>query len=402
MCGIAYAHNFGGEAVNNQILDIFDSQRSRGTDGFGLFDGKYKHIVKASKEDAILKWLVKYDSNLILFHHRWPTSSANTKRNAHPFSTQDYFGDNQYILVHNGHISNASELKEAHEKLGIKYATENTDGSFNDSEALLWDFALFIEGKQKELAFTGSVAFVCLKLAQHGRRRDRVLDKLYFARNSNPLVMKRDAEGIVLASTGEGEPIDTETLYTYNYPLKRLTKRKLKMYTWASSNWESSRWNSGSEYTWDNIRNGVRKRMLGGTSYYEPDYGHMGANPEYLGEESWEDQFMNELREQSWEDKVEREVGGRLFVPNQSDIEKEALAAVVANKGSFEKAHASLEDEYRQILDDWATDEEYRRYRLLEEAMMYLCEDPEWENEHSISSIWSPRWKQLQEALLLE
>ena len=93
MCGIVYAEDFNGNPVNNSIMQIFDKQRHRGTQGFGLFDGQEMNMVHETKEDSILKWLVKYDSNQLLFHHRNPTSTINVKRAAHPFSTKKYFGD---------------------------------------------------------------------------------------------------------------------------------------------------------------------------------------------------------------------------------------------------------------------------------------------------------------------
>jgi predicted glutamine amidotransferase len=223
MCGIVYAHNRAGLPVNIDIMQQFDNQRSRGVQGFGLFDGQENNMVHHSKEDGILKWLDKYPSNMILFHHRFPTSTVNVKRAAHPFSTKNYFGDNQYILVHNGMIRNATELFGDHLELGIEYQSLLDDDTFNDSEALLWDFALTMEGEQKELKAYGMMAFVCMKLVK-GK-----VDRLYFGRNSNPLNLYRDKQNISLSSEGAGEPIEAQKLYTYQYSRNRLTQKNFKV-----------------------------------------------------------------------------------------------------------------------------------------------------------------------------
>src|SRR5258708_39100843 len=89
-----------------------------------------------------------------------------------------------------------------------------------------------MEGKQKEMAAYGAIAFICLKLVK-GR-----LEKMYFARNSNPLNMTRDKAGVTLSSEGEGEPIDSQTLYTFNYALKRLTKKAFHLESWKASNYQ--------------------------------------------------------------------------------------------------------------------------------------------------------------------
>lgn len=208
-------------------------------------------MVHEAKENKILNWLVRYDSNLILMHHRFPTSTINVKRAAHPFSTKDYFGDTQYVLVHNGVIRNPSELKKQHEELGIEYYSVLQDGTFNDSESLLWDFALYMEGKQTELKVAGGIAFICLKI-EKGK-----LTKMYFGRNNSPLNMLRTKTGISLASEGEGEAIDSNRLYAWNYKARRLTSKRLLIpsyiYTKPSS---STSKNSGfSDGYWNNWNN---------------------------------------------------------------------------------------------------------------------------------------------------
>lgn len=167
---------------------------------------------------------------MVLFHHRMPTSTINTRKANHPFSTRAYFDKTdakgtqtvEYILIHNGHISNATELFVKHQEQGIEYFSMLDDLSFTDSEALLWDFALTMEGKQKELTARGGNAMMCLKLV------DGKPKCLYFGRNTNPIWMTKDEEELHLSSTGadtsklraEGKTetmVKQQTLYTWYF-----------------------------------------------------------------------------------------------------------------------------------------------------------------------------------------
>lgn len=211
------------------MIGQYLKQKNRGQDGFGLFDYEYKNMVHETQEHNILKWLKRYPSKNLLFHHRLPTSTANVKNACHPFSTKDYFKTN-YILVHNGIITNDLELKADHETLGIKYQSVQPDGSFNDSEALLWDVALYLEGQQDGLKAEGMVAFICTAIGK-GNKHDR----LWFGRNSNPLNMLLDAEGLMLSSEGKGDPIDEHTLYSFDYKTRKLTTKPLDIDRWVSN-----------------------------------------------------------------------------------------------------------------------------------------------------------------------
>lgn len=183
---------------------------------------------RSPKERKILGQLKGTPSSSILFHHRYPTSTENVKNACHPFSTQEFF-DTNYVLVHNGMISNSHELKREHEKLGITYYSQQKNGSFNDSEALLWDVALYLEGKQDKLKAYGGIAFICLAMPKD----KRTPSKLHFARNNSPLMMDyKEGQMIVLASEGEGEEIKPDTLYSYNYKTTKLETKELEVPRW--------------------------------------------------------------------------------------------------------------------------------------------------------------------------
>lgn len=422
MCGIVYAHDFSGAPVNNGILQQFDSQRHRGTQGFGLFDGSHLHIKREADEDKILKWLVKYDSNLILFHHRFPTSTANVKQAAHPFATKEFFGDNQYILVHNGIISNSHDLIEEHEALGIKYQSELTDGTFNDSESLLWDVALHLEGKQDKLQSRGQIAFVCVKLTK-GK-----LNKMYFARNVNPLNMYRDKKGIALSSEGPGEAITSHELYTWNYDLRRLTHKPLdipqyKSYVdsyystphykgeWEDEyDWKPGRvWDSDAQKYVDEIK---PTNIIGAAGDWLPKHlqdrwgKHLSAKG--YKRDPVTQLLLPEVDEIDDDDDLGQYSVGPgyitrddydadeefVYTPSYPDIEGKAWEYLNLNDGIFELAYRECEEEYEQIMIDAHATEQFREARLLESVMEHFSNDPEYVNETSTSSLWEAIWDQ--------
>ena len=241
MCGIIYASSFTDRPVNKKIIKQFNRQMSRGVEGFGIYDGDYQNIVRTPHKRKAVRWLKRYPSKDILFHHRYPTSTDNVKNACHPFSTGDAF-DTQYILVHNGVISNDDDLKTEHDKLGIRYSSMQRDGRYNDSEALLWDFALYMEGKQDTLKAQGSIAFICVAI-KNGHRT------LYFGRNSgSPLNMLATAEHLMLSSEGSGISIETNKLYKFDYDTQELSKSDLTINGYSYSSYSYSGYYGGSGY----------------------------------------------------------------------------------------------------------------------------------------------------------
>lgn len=227
MCGIIFAESFTGSPVNTAVIEQFQAQRHRGTQGFGAFDRINQRLIRATKERKMLGWLKNHPQASLMFHHRMPTSTANRKGACHPFSTRRHFETN-YVLVHNGHIYNNKTLHDDHQKLGIEYSSwSQQEGKFNDSESLLWDVALMLEGRQDELKAYGNIAFICLAIPRDHRKST----KLYFARNTNPLHMQLTDDNILLSSEGEGEDIKPDTLYCYNYKTHAVTTEALEVPT---------------------------------------------------------------------------------------------------------------------------------------------------------------------------
>jgi hypothetical protein len=264
-------------------------------------------------------------------------------------------------MVHNGHISNSHSLKIEHEKLGIKYKA--IDGArFNDSEALLWDLSLYLEGKQTKLEAYGAMAFICLRLT------DGVLDRMYFGRNTNPLNMLRVKQGLMLSSEGSGSAIDTHTLYTWNYKLKRLNSKKLAMPSWSSDYERSSDYESSYDYT-------------------SKDYPGYVWTPRVTRDSDYKERYVYTEEEDDYG--LEADYG----LANEDDWETPEVEGVVMNylknaKGVIQLAYDELEFDYMQIAEDVQTKEDYNALLLFERALKFLETDQEWLDPQSVSSWW--------------
>jgi hypothetical protein len=369
MCGIVYQHSLEGKPVNDSLLTVFDKQRNRGTEGFGLFDGLKNHIVKTPNENKIIEWLCKFDSSMLLFHHRYPTSTINTKRTAHPHSTGDYFGKTQYVLVHNGVISNDEELHEAHAKMGITYGSETEENGYNDSEALLWDVALVLEGKRKKLKARGGIAFICIKVVK-GKP-----EKLYFGRNSDkPLKMFRRSKAFWLSSEGLGDDIKTNTLYTYNYALKRLTTRHLDIPLYAKPS---------SNYSWKGYTH---------KPYAPPSYEYNAKSQMYLP--NWlygDDEYDGGYDEDNLTN---------YYSSDDEDVLDLKLEYLLKYNGNFEGAYWALESAYCDHLEiepqPYSTDsvEWKRQNKVYERTMTSMQYDEEYIDETSVSSAVIEYWEE--------
>lgn len=420
MCGIIYAQNFNGQPVNVNVFDQYVSQRSRGHEGFGLFNGK--HLVHAAQEERIINWLVKpkNDSDMLLFHHRFPTSTINVKKAAHPFTSKKRYGDTEYVMIHNGVITNAKELRQEHEAKGITYHSVLDNGTFNDSEALMWDLAETLEGNQEKLTAYGMIAFICVKLVKG------VPERLYFGRNTRPLNMTRTKTNILLSSEGEGEAIKADQLYTYNYQLKRLTKRYFKVpsfkpydpETWA--NWNQSH----------NANSGFHSNALGaGRSYNVPSYSDVVYEDDYRYSDYEDEEYENfpnygsrrfenqsramvsigaylrskfgkdvEAEDYEWNQEAHMFVPSGTTAadidmlyqeakdPDPKQVRRMANLYLVMNNASFQQAIWHVSEDLDELLQTNLDQERMEQQKLLERVEAYLEDDPEFLDDDSVSS----------------
>lgn len=190
----------------------YKAQRSRGHEGFGFFTPNNNRLTHNVDERGILRLLNRTKQSEILFHHRFPTSTANVRNACHPFSTKDRYKHN-YVGVHNGVLWNDDIVAKQQMAEGVSYVSKQSTGSFNDSEVLIYDLADVIEGRKDKLSVEGSIAFIVVQLDKKGNRK-----ALYFGRNTgNPLKIKKYKHGFSLTSEGDGEMIDPNKLFRYDY-----------------------------------------------------------------------------------------------------------------------------------------------------------------------------------------
>jgi len=234
MCGIIAAFNIGDnkEDVTEDVKHIFQDQRSRGTDGFGIISFGKDHkisIKRSTEETALLFDLYVTKSPNIILHHRRPTSSENKIQETHPMLVSNKELKYDYLLVHNGIIMNDEEMKEKHEDLGYKYTTERKKDDdkmeFNDSESLAIEVSRFIENKSPDIEVTGSAAFVALAV---DKKTSKAI-KLYYGRwGTGPLKLAKNNCKIRLSSEGEGDDIKEDLLYSFDFKDHKIKKTKLK------------------------------------------------------------------------------------------------------------------------------------------------------------------------------
>jgi predicted glutamine amidotransferase len=241
-----------------KVIDRYNYQRKRGTEGFGIYTPLSNTIRRATTEDFFLESLKSLQENErteIFLHHRMPTSTDNTLTATHPFSTGNMFEHN-YVLAHNGIIWNSKELHKIHEEQGITYQSVQEDGRFNDSESLLWEIALYLEGKADFPATQGGAAFIVIEQTHSGDGWKPI--KLHFGRNdSNPLYLSMSDDDIILASERETWNDDAQSimpgfLYTYNFRSKNMTLKPLQLESYRSYTPKAGKWDKDADgkYEW--------------------------------------------------------------------------------------------------------------------------------------------------------
>ena len=229
MCGIIGAFNKKERGpVNQSVIDIYEDQHARGKEGFGVIgiDGNMKPTVMRATEPVKFMFdLHAKEFNMILAHHRMPTSTPNKLQQTHPIFVSNKNLPSDFLVVHNGVISNSIKMQEEHEKLGFVYTTlfakSETWDTWNDSESLAIEVALFITKLTTMIKAEGSAAFIALELDKTTGK----LTNVHFGRNdSNPLKMAATRGKIILSSEGPGENIKPGVLYSFdpkgNFKLK--------------------------------------------------------------------------------------------------------------------------------------------------------------------------------------
>ena len=222
MCGLIAAINKKGKNVNEEVIDMFENQYSRGMKGFGVIIKDKKDKIKIERATESTKFMFDMHilkSNFMLVHHRTPTSTENRISQTHPIVIDNKKLKYKYYAMHNGVIRNDDELKEKHEKFGFKYTTEETEywstgyvkerKVFNDSEAILTEVALYIENKIEEIDLDGSAAFMLLQV---DKKTNKMIN-FFYGRHNNPLNIQKQNGLITIASEGPGIEIEKDILF---------------------------------------------------------------------------------------------------------------------------------------------------------------------------------------------
>jgi predicted glutamine amidotransferase len=247
MCGIIamFDKRVKGEDVNEAVVNQYEEQFNRGTDGYGAVfiakDGSYK-IKRATEATKALIDLYMNPSKMILFHHRQPTSTDNFMDQTHPMVISHGSLKHDYLVVHNGIISNDDELKAKHEKLGFIYRTQYTEDTtaatvkFNDSECLAIEVARYIEEQSEEIDTFSSAAFVALQI---DKKTDKVIQVFFGKSQASALNIHSSAGRIELSSEGRGAEV-TEQLWSFNIENFKLKSRALEFKSYISHDYGSA------------------------------------------------------------------------------------------------------------------------------------------------------------------
>lgn len=226
MCGIIGVF---GNAKPRKVQKLYRAQSHRGSEGFGyvaLQGGIMKRHERAEREKSIMERLQKEQGmDAILFHHRFPTSTANVKDAAHPIPVDMPHWKYRYYVLHNGVISGASAARKEIEADGYafstlirekrtiitashEYTSEST--SVNDSEVMGYYLArLLEEGKAYPSTIGGSIAVFIARVDKSTKKT-----QVYCYRNtSNPLIYRADGNTLVMGSEVRGKMLEPYTLW---------------------------------------------------------------------------------------------------------------------------------------------------------------------------------------------
>lgn len=249
MCGIIFAKSLDGKPVNKVIAEQFEDQKSRGQEGFGIVLQKLDKTLDILRATQPLKFLVDLQTSLnpsemIMAHHRTPTSSPNLTGQTHPILVRNELLKYDYLIEHNGVIYNDDERKKDHETMGFTYSTEMLVGQmtkFNDSEALAIDIALWIEQLLEKVEARGNAAYCGLQIDKATGQAV----KWFFGRNwGNPLHFFRDQKLIFLSSEGKGESVEDGTItfidLTHPKLKQKIYKLEIPTYVRAAQTYNNS------------------------------------------------------------------------------------------------------------------------------------------------------------------
>lgn len=244
MCGLALVLSKKKKHTGQRIYDVYKAQSGRGQQGYGFIsirNGEIHQVFRSLGEHAFKQALMKDNSEIILAHHRFPTSTKNVLGATHPIFVSHPELDFDYYIAHNGVITNSYVLKRQHEELGYKYNTAFTEHTvakfddgreeimdsertvFNDSESLAVELARFIEGKSDKVNTNGAAAFIGIAVEKGGKK----VDSLFFGKNRGRDLCISENNKWYIISSETGSDLEDMKLWKYSLSGKDWEERDL-------------------------------------------------------------------------------------------------------------------------------------------------------------------------------
>ena len=233
MCGLVGVWSKKNKPVAQQVFDLYKKQSKRGMQGYGYMaisaEGKLVSVKRSKTESEIKSVLLKEKSPVILFHHRFPTSTDNTVGTTHPMSVSNDELEFDWYVSHNGKVANTNSLKIKHELLKYEYLTEFTEElvathkngrkevlstkgkRHNDSESLAIELARYLEDKSGTVGTTGPIAFWAVQLK---KGTDEVVSIYYGRNHGRDLTVIGSKKYAGIASEG-GSEVTPMKIYSY-------------------------------------------------------------------------------------------------------------------------------------------------------------------------------------------
>jgi predicted glutamine amidotransferase len=211
------------ERVREYVINQFEDQKNRGTNGFGVVridDKGHVTILRATEPVKMMYDLYHSHVRHLFLHHRIPTSTENTLDQTHPLEVEHEELKHKWFVMHNGCISNCDELKKEHEKAGYVYLTEYkklisnySEIKFHDTESLAIELGRFFDGVTKEIAAKGSYAFIAIATDKYN-----FVQKIYIGTNGlSPIKLADRSYGFSFSSEERlGDPVTVDEVIVFS------------------------------------------------------------------------------------------------------------------------------------------------------------------------------------------